>query len=83
MQIPMGAPNLADTILAMMNAQGMRPGTETTAPFAGRIGGLLGNQNFTGYGERQKQAFGGNQPFGRMSGSLGNPNVASRFRGLV
>jgi len=83
MQIPMGAPNLADTILAMMNAQGMRPGTQTTAPFAGRVGGLLGNQNFTGYGERQQQAFGGKQPFGRMSGSLGNSNVASTFRGLV
>jgi hypothetical protein len=83
MQIPMGAPNLADTILAMMNAQGMRPGTETTGPFAGRLGGLLGNQNFTGYGERQQQAFGNNQPFGRISGSLGNPNVASTFRGPV
>ena len=83
MQIPMGAPNLADTILAMMNAQGMRPGTQTTGPFAGRVGGLLGNQNFTGYGERQQQAFGNKQPFGRMSGSLGNQNVASTFRGPV
>ena len=83
MQMPLGAPNLADTILAMMNAQGMRPGSETTGPFAGRLGGLLGNQNFTGYGERQQQAFGNNQPFGRLSGSLGNPNVASTFRGLV
>ena len=83
MQMPLGAPNLADTILAMMNAQGMRPGTETTGPFAGRLGGLLGNQNFTGYGESQQQAFGNNQPFGRLSGSLGNPNVASTFRGLV
>lgn len=83
MNMPLGAPNMADTILAMMNAQGMQPGTETTGPFAGRVGGLLGNQNFAGYGERQQQAFRGNQPFGRLSGSLGNPNVASTFRGLA
>ncbi len=83
MQMPLGAPNMADTILAMMNAQGMQPGTQTTGPFAGRVGGLLGNQNFAGYGERQQQAFRGNQPFGRISGSLGNPNVASTFRGLA
>ena len=56
MQMPMGAPNLADTILAMMNAQGMRPGTETTGPFAGRLGGLLGQGNFGGYADRNRES---------------------------
>lgn len=56
MQMPLGAPNLADTILAMMNAQGMRPGSETTGPFAGRLGGLLGQGNFGGYAERNRES---------------------------
>lgn len=51
MQMPLGAPNLADTILAMMNAQGMRPGTQTSGLFAGRLGGLLGQSNFSGYAD--------------------------------
>ena len=56
MQMPLGAPNLADTILAMMNAQGMRPGSETSGPFAGRLGGLLGQGNFGGYAERNRES---------------------------
>jgi hypothetical protein len=50
---PYGAPQLADTILAMMNAQNMRPGSETSQRFGGRMQGLLGQQQrrptFTGY----------------------------------
>jgi hypothetical protein len=62
MNMPLGAPNIADTILAMMNAQGMRPGTETTGLFAGRIAGLVGQPGFGGYAE-PKQPVG----FGRPS----------------
>jgi len=56
MQMPLGAPNLADTILAMMNAQGMRPGSATTGPFAGRLGGLLGQSDFRGYEDQNRES---------------------------
>lgn len=50
---PYGAPQLADTILAMMNAQNMRPGSETSERFGGRMQGLLGQgrrgNRFGGY----------------------------------
>lgn len=50
---PYGAPQLADTILAMMNAQNMRPGSETSQRFGGRMQGLLGQgqrgSRFGGY----------------------------------
>jgi len=58
MQMPLGTPNIADTILAMINAQGMRPGHMATGPLAGRLGGLLGQQGFQGYAEAGRQ---GNQ----------------------
>ena len=55
MQMPLGAPNIADAILGMMNAQGMRPGTQVTQAFGGRLGGLLGQSGFQGYGDQGRQ----------------------------
>lgn len=49
MNMPLGMPNIADTILAMMNVQGMRPGHMVSPGMSGRIGGLLGNTGFRGY----------------------------------
>ena len=49
MNAPYGATRLADTILSMHNAQGVRPGTQTSPRYGGRISGLLGNPTFTGY----------------------------------
>lgn len=49
MNAPYGATRLADTILSMHNAQGMRPGTQTSPRYGGRLGGLIGNPTFTGY----------------------------------
>lgn len=49
MNMPFGMPNIADTILAMMNVQGMRPGHMVSPGMSGRIGGLLGNTSFRGY----------------------------------
>ena len=46
---PFSGPRLADTVLAMMNAQNMRPGTKTTDTFGRRLGSLIGNPNFPGY----------------------------------
>lgn len=70
MQMPLGAPNLADTILAMLNAQGMRPGHRTTEAFGGRLAGLVGTPpGFAGYENRTPTtSFGGNMPY-RPSGS--------------
>jgi hypothetical protein len=55
MEMPLGTPNIADTILAMINAQGMRPGNMASGPFAGRLSGLLGQQGFQGYAEQGRQ----------------------------
>jgi len=44
---------IAPTILAMQNAQGLRPGSQLSGPFSGRMAGLLGNMQFAGYGENQ------------------------------
>jgi hypothetical protein len=46
---PFSGPRLADTILAMMNAQGLRPGSKVTPGFGNRVGGLIGNTQFAGY----------------------------------
>ena len=46
---PLDVLNLSDTILAMMNAQGMRPGSTTSPSFGGRLGGLMGSSDFRGY----------------------------------
>lgn len=71
MQMPLGAPNIADTILAMMNAQGMGPGTETTGPFAGRLGGLVGHLSpFGGYQDRNQQSNVGRSGAYRVPGSV-------------
>ena len=71
MQMPLGAPNIADTILAMMNAQGMQPGTETTGPFAGRLGGLVGHPApFGGYQDRNQQSNVGRSGAYRVPGSM-------------
>jgi hypothetical protein len=70
MQMPLGAPNIADTILAMMNAQGMRPGTETTGPFAGRMAGLVGQPGFGGYADRNNQSAVGRPSPYRVPGSI-------------
>lgn len=71
MQMPLGAPNIADTILAMMNAQGMQPGTETTGPFAGRLGGLVGHPApFRGYQDRNQQSNVGRSGAYRIPGSM-------------
>jgi hypothetical protein len=70
MQMPLGAPNIADTILAMMNAQGMRPGSETTGPFAGRMAGLVGQPGFGGYADRNNQSAVGRPSTSRAPGSM-------------
>jgi hypothetical protein len=50
LRMQIGSPlNMADTILAMMNAQGARPGTQTSSAFGGRVGSLIGQSNFGGY----------------------------------
>jgi hypothetical protein len=70
MQMPLGAPNIADTILAMMNAQGMRPGSETTGPFAGRMAGLVGQPGFGGYNERGNESAVGRPSTYRVPGAM-------------
>jgi hypothetical protein len=70
MNMPLGAPNIADTILAMMNAQGMRPGTETTGPFAGRMAGLVGQPGFGGYNERGNESAVGRPSTYRVPGAM-------------
>jgi len=50
MNMPLGMPNIADTILAMMQSQGMRAGHTVNQGMSGRLGGLIGNTQFRGYG---------------------------------
>jgi hypothetical protein len=56
LRMQIGSPlNMADTILAMMNAQGARPGTQMTSAFGGRAGSLMGQSNFGGYSNPSTQ----------------------------
>jgi len=48
----------------------MRPGTETTGPFAGRLGGLVGQPGFSGYADRNNQSSIGRPSTYRVPGSM-------------
>ena len=78
---PLGAPNMVDTILGAQLAQGMRPGDRATGQFAGRMGEMMGNQNFRGFTD-QRQASRA-RPAGRPFGGSLSGQASSQFRGLV
>lgn len=46
---PYSGVNMADTILAAMNAQGLKPGSQVSDKFGRELGSLIGVPNFAGY----------------------------------
>ena len=78
---PLGAPNLVDSIIGSVLAQGMKPGDRVTGEFAGRKGEIMGTNNFRGF-ENQRQVASRQGMSGRraMGGSLSG-GFGSAFRG--
>jgi hypothetical protein len=78
---PLGAPNLVDSIIGSVLAQGMKPGDRVTGQFGSRTGEVMGMRNFAGF-EDQRQVASRQGMSGRraINGSLGGQPVSS-FRG--
>jgi hypothetical protein len=78
---PLGAPNLVDSIIGSVLAQGMKPGDRVTGEFAGRKGDIMGTNNFRGF-EDQRQAS-RTRPAGRSFGGSFSSGSGSQFRGIA
>jgi hypothetical protein len=78
---PLGAPNLVESIIGSVLAQGMKPGDRVTGEFAGRKGDIMGTNNFRGFEDERRVASRQGMTGRRAMGGSLSGGFGSAFRG--